>query len=87
MVVEQEPELRITRLEQDVKTILSNQATIIDVLQHVATQDDIARLEARMDRLEARMDALEERILTVLERIEQRLTALDERVAALEGKA
>ena len=59
-------ELRVTRLEDDVKTVLCNQTKIIGILQHVATQEDLACL-ATKDDLKNGLAGLEQRIMAKLD--------------------
>ena len=50
-------------------------------LKNLATKDDIARLEERMDRLEERMDRLEDR----MDKLEDHMDKLEDRIDRLEG--
>ncbi len=58
-------------------------------LKNLATKDDIARLEERMDRLEERMDRLEDRMDKLedrMDRLEDRMDKLEDRMDKLEDR-
>ena len=60
-------ELRITRLEEDTKTILSNQGKIIGALRHIATKDDLKPIETRLSSIKDIVTGLEDNMRQVLD--------------------
>jgi hypothetical protein len=48
------------------------------VVKHMATKDDIARLDTRIDKLDAKIDSVESNLDTKLDRLGTKLTKFEE---------
>ena len=48
------------------------------IVEHMATKDDIARLDKRIDKLDAKMDMVEYNLTAKLNRLDTKLTKFEE---------
>jgi hypothetical protein len=48
------------------------------VVKHMATKDDIARLDTRVDKLDAQIDSVESKLAAKIDRLDTKLTKFEE---------
>jgi hypothetical protein len=48
------------------------------VVKHMATKDDIARLDTRVDKLDAKIDSVESKLAAKIDRLDTKLTKFEE---------